>query len=475
MKGEFFIQSTIGVRNTSIFFILFFQSCSINVKKNQLHKVIVEGNYTEANKILDKKYRSEHSGRNKLLYYMDRGIVAYLNKDYSHSNEFFNLADNIHEDHTKNFGDILLKYTLNPSLTTYLGEDHEIFFVHYYKALNYLALGEIDEALVECRRLNTELEVLSDKYTDQKNYYSRDAFAHTLMGIVYQAAHDYDNAFIAYRNAVEIFEDPEYQKMFKVPMPKQLQKDIIFVAYKLFDRDNVNFYKQKFGLQDYNPAKENKNDGDLVCFWNNGTAPKKKSSSITFFVARTGDVVTFSNVELGLYFCFPFPTDEDFNLEILRVAFPEYKKSFSIIDRGFLKIDDTVYELERLEDVNRVAQKTLSERRHYELGQTLLRLAVKKSSEIFLRKTNEYLGMALGLFNALTEKADTRHWENLPFEISYTRVRLPEGNHIVKLAPDFNDKVTYKILQRFNVDPEEVTIKKGKTTFLQFNTLFGSR
>lgn len=98
----------------------------------------------------------------------------------------------------------------------------------------------------------------------------------------------------------------------------------------------------------------------MVCFWNNVTAPKKKSSSLTFFVARTGDVVTFPNVELGLYFCFPFPADEDFNLEIMRVAFPEYKKSFSIIDRGFLKIDDTVYELERLEDVNRVAQKTLS-------------------------------------------------------------------------------------------------------------------
>lgn len=98
------------------------------------------------------------------------------------------------------------------------------FFIHYYKTLNYLALGEIDEALVECRRLNTELEVLSDKYKDQKNAYCKDAFAHTLMGIVYQASHDYNNAFIAYRNAVEIFEDPDYQTMFHVEMPKQLQR-----------------------------------------------------------------------------------------------------------------------------------------------------------------------------------------------------------------------------------------------------------
>lgn len=455
----------------TIFFIVFLQSCSLNSKNNNLHRTIVEGNYTEANKILDKKYPE----RNKLLYYMDRGIVAYLNKDYARSNDFFNVADNIHEDQTKNVGDILLKYTVNPSLTTYLGEDHEIFFIHYYKALNYLALGEIDEALVECRRLNTELETLSDKYKDQKNYYCRDAFAHTLMGIVYQAAHDYNNAFIAYRNAVEIFEDPAYQKMFKVPMPRQLQKDIIFVAYKLFDRDSVNLYKQKFDLQDYNPAKEDKNCGDLICFWNNGVCPKKESSDLTFVVARTEDIVTFVNIDLGLFFSFPMPSDTSFDLKMLRVAFPKYKKSFSVVEKGFLKVDDREYELERLEDVNRVAKKTLSERRNYELGQMLLRLAIKQSSEMFLRQSNKYLGMALGLFNALTETADIRHWENLPLEISYTRIRLPEGNHIVKLAPRFNDKVTYEISKKFNIKDEEVVIKKGKTTFLQFNTLFGSR
>lgn len=111
-----------------IFSFLFLQSCSsFNTKQNQLHETIINGNYEQANKILDKSYNSEHKGRNKLLYYMDRGIVAYLNHDYEKSNEFFNIADNIHEDQTSCVGDVLLKYTMNPSLTTYLGEDHEIF------------------------------------------------------------------------------------------------------------------------------------------------------------------------------------------------------------------------------------------------------------------------------------------------------------------------------------------------------------
>ncbi|MDR2402269.1 MAG: hypothetical protein LBD32_02295 [Cytophagales bacterium] len=460
------------------FYFLLLQSCSsFNAKQKQLHRTVVEGDYPQANKILDKDLKSERNSRNKLLYYMDRGIVAYLDHDYEKSNEFFNLADNIHEDQTSGVGDILLKYTINPSLTTYLGEDHEIFFIHYYKTLNYLALGQIDEALVECRRLNTELEVLSDKYKDQKKVYCKDAFAHTLMGIVYQAGHDYNNAFVAYRNAVEIFEDPDYQEMFQVAMPKQLQRDIIFVSYKLSDYENVAYYKKKFNLQDYDPANKIKDCGDLICFWNNGACPKKKNFSITFVIGRIGDLVTFTNTELGLFFAFPIPSDDIFDLQILTIAFPRYKKSFSVLERGFLKINDTDYELEKLEDVNKIALKTLSERMNYELGQMLLRFAIKKSSELALRRVNAYVGMAMGLFNAIAEKSDTRHWKNLPFEIFYSRIKLPEGNYSVQLEQDFNDRVTYDILKKFNrknFKQEEVFIKKNQTSFLQFNTLFGS-
>ena len=297
------------------------------------------------------------------------------------------------------------------------------------------------------------------------------------MGIVYQASHDYNNAFIAYRNAVEIFEDPDYQTMLHVEMPKQLQKDIIFVAYKLSDYDNVALYKKKFDLQDYDPANEGRDCGDLICFWNNGVCPKKKNFSINFAIGRVGDLVTFTNLELGLFFTFPIPSEDLFDLQILSIAFPIYKKSYSVIEKGFLKIDNKSYELEKLENVNKIARKTLSERMHYELGQMLLRFAIKKSSEMMLRKANEYAGIALGLFNAITEEADTRHWKNLPFEISYSRVKLLEGNYSVQLSPEFNDRVTFNIFKKFEnkkFEHQEVFIKKNKTSFLQFNTLFGS-
>ena len=124
-----------------ILFLFLSQSCNLNSKKHKLNKIVVAGDYQKADKFLDKNYKAKVNGRNKLLYYIDRGLVAYLNRDYEKSNEFFNIADNIHEDQVKTAGDILLKYTVNPSLTNYTAEDHEVILIHYYKILNYLSLN----------------------------------------------------------------------------------------------------------------------------------------------------------------------------------------------------------------------------------------------------------------------------------------------------------------------------------------------
>lgn len=458
-----------------ILFLLLSQSCNLNSKKHTLNKIVVAGDYPKADKFLDKNHKAKANGRNKLLYYIDRGLVAYLNQDYEKSNEFFNIADNIHEDQVKTAGDILLKYTVNSSLTNYTAEDHEVILIHYYKILNYLALNQIDEALVECRRLDVELCCLADKYSDPKSYF-RDAFAHILMGIVYQAANDFNNAFIAYRNAIEIFEHPDFVKYFRFDIPEQLKKDIIFVAYKTYDYDNVNLYKKKFDLMDYRPENEGKNCGELVCFWNNGTCPKKKDYVIWFGISRIGNNMIFSNSKLHLFFSFPVDDSIEFDFHSLCVAFPKYKRSFSIVNGGFLDINEERYKLEKIENVNRVARKLLKNRMNYELGQMLLRLAIKKSGEYLLRNFNNELGMLLGIFNSLSEEADTRQCENMPFEIFYSRVKLKEGEYTIKLVPNFRNQLTYDLYDKFDKQNtnEKIFIKKDKTVFVQFNTPCGS-
>jgi hypothetical protein len=127
-----------------------------------------------------------------------------------------------------------------------------------------LKLGNYDDALVECRRLNVRLQQLSDRYSSDDKY-KRDAFINTLMGIIYDADHDYNNAFIAYRNAVEIY-DTDYSRMFGLTAPEQLKKDLLRTAKLSSMDDEFESYKEKFGMTDYTlqPA-----DGDLVFFWHN--------------------------------------------------------------------------------------------------------------------------------------------------------------------------------------------------------------
>ena len=129
-------------------------------------------------------------------------------------------------------------------MTVYRGEDHEHLMLLYFKAMNFLKLNDPEGALIECRRLNLRLNKLSDKYSSEKKF-QRDAFVHTLMGIIYQSTKDYNNAFIAYRNAIEIYEN-DYSSMFGLQAPEQLKKDLLNTAWWTGFVDEFNSFKSLF-------------------------------------------------------------------------------------------------------------------------------------------------------------------------------------------------------------------------------------
>ena len=110
---------------------------------------------------------------NLLLYYFEKGKVAYLDNDYELSNTFLNKADDFISQNKRDVGGKILGTLLNPGQETYLGEDFEKVAIHYYKALNYTFLNKFDEALVEVRKINLQLQQLNEKYpSDKKNRYN---------------------------------------------------------------------------------------------------------------------------------------------------------------------------------------------------------------------------------------------------------------------------------------------------------------
>ena len=200
------------------------QACHVTYyqKHAKFHELFLAKRFEEADTLLAKDKLTGRC-RTRLLYYLNSGIVAHLMQRYEASYFFFEQAHLTFENFPSSPLNEVMGFVISPTLTDYRGEDHELLLLHYYKALNFLQLGQQESALVECRRLNIKLNQLSDKYSSA-NKYRRDAFIHTLMGLVYQANHEYNNAFIAYRNATEIYQE-DYKHLFGLEAPNQLKRD----------------------------------------------------------------------------------------------------------------------------------------------------------------------------------------------------------------------------------------------------------
>jgi hypothetical protein len=398
---------------------------------------------------------------------MDKGVVEQQLGNFSASNDLFEEAYLFIENERKNLGAEALSLVSNPTVKPYYGEDFEVVLIHYYKALNYTLLKQYEAALVECRRMNIKLNELNDKYK-KKNRYSKDAFVQNLMGIIYEAGGDDNNAFIAYRNAYETY-DKDYREFFGIGPPDQLKEDLLRSAYKSGLRTELDFYETQFKTR-YNPDPDGKNKGELLCFWNNGLGPVKGEWSINFTIVRgAGGYVTFVNEELGLSFPFFIGGGGDGNsqlsdLKFIRVAFPKYIERKPLLGKGEVKAGGKVAQFEVAEDINAIAFKTLHDRMLRELSNSLMRLALKQAAEAAARKQNEALGAAISAFNAITEKADTRNWQTLPYYVSYLRMSLPEGDHQLQMTG-------YAGVQSSYTDQRQVSVKKGGTNFELFTTV----
>lgn len=445
------------------FLLLFFGCASYHQVNQDFHQEFQNGDLNEALEILG-DHDKVSSGRNRFLFYADKGLLLSILGRYDESNDFFEKAFLYGEDYQKNYLAEAATYLTNPNLKAYGGEDHEHLFVLYYKALNFLKQGKPEDALVECRRLNIRLQQLNDKYTTE-NKFQRDAFIHTLMGIIYQSTKDYNNAFIAYRNAVEVYEE-DYHAMFGIDVPTQLKIDLLNTASWIGFDDEFRFFKEKFSMEEYEAPLPG---SSLVFFWHNGLVPVKGEWSINFIIEhRPDNWIVFTNRELGLSFPFQVDGDNDrrnlANLEVFRIAFPRYLERPLFYQRGTLEVGQDQYPLELLEDVNKVAFYSLNQRMMLEFGKGLLRAALKKTTEHTIRKEDERLGALVGLINAVTEKADTRNWQTLPHSILYSRVPLGDQQTTVQFK--LNSGIGNPALFTFEYAP-----KSGETLFHTFSSL----
>lgn len=458
-----------GILCYAVFFfvLLLFSSCLSYYQKNSvLMDAVYVGNFESANKLLADDAKWEKVERNRLLFYLNKGTVLWMQGNAAESNTYFGKADLFIEDRKAGLEDAALTMLVNANYSTYLGENFEQIMLHYFGSLNYLQLGMEDDALVEAKRMIEKMQRITDRYKSN-NKYKRDAFAHLLLGLIYDARKEYNDAFIAYKNAYEVYKE-DYGTLLNTQVPNQLKLDILRTAKTIGFYDEVIFYEKEFGMK---APVLNKDYGQVVCFWNNGMGPVKDQNSINIAILPLDKShVQFVNLELGI--SIPLKVDEkkdrdDFlDMNFIRIAFPKYVERPARFKSAQILADSINYPFELAENINSIAFKSLADRMGREVALALGRVAMKQLAVFQMKKNKDAaaLGVAAAIYGAVSEQADTRNWQLLPYSIHYSRISLPEGKH----------KLHFQAFEESNNAPIqknlEIEVKVGKTRFLPIQT-----
>ena len=409
-------------------------ACSTyNTKTAEIENDLVTGQFKNASKNIDAN-KFLNKKRNRLLYYFEKGKMEHLSGNYEVSNHLFEQAYILIDDRIKtNAGQAVAAKFTNPMAEPYKGEDFEKVTIHYYMALNYFFLGQPNEALVEAKRINIKLLELNTKYKNNKNKYAQDAFSQILQGILYEGTGDINNAFIAYRNAEEIY-SANSGSYFGVAMPVQLKQDLLRTSSRLGFTQEHNDYLKKFGITEpkSQPAPP---AGEAIVFWENGLSPAKDQIVITASGAGSFFYASYMDDGIAQDILIPIPSGINIG-SINAIAIPKYRRRPSYYSKAALVVNGKEQYFEPAQDFYTIAKQCLKDRMLRETIDIVTRFAAKKGGSALLAAiAKETMGDAAedlvkfgaDAAGALTEKADTRNWQSLPATISYTRVPLTEG------------------------------------------------
>ena len=428
---------------------LFVMGCATYYDKtSSAERALLSGDYKNAQSVIEKnKYLSKR--RNSLLYYLEMGRLSNLRGEFEQSNVYLNKADDMMGMY-RNIFEMTVGATVNQSIQPYKTSPNEEILVHYYKALNYMQLGNVEEALVEARRLDLTAAQNDADVNSKEKKYGKDPLGMIMMGMLYEMDNDYNNAFIAYRNAKEIYLNDE-TGLFKGNIPGFLEQDISRTgAYARMTVDNPVPY----------PDVTN---GEAIIFWENGLAPIKDENNLFFSLVKINGVYFFQSGDIIIPVDYNFEQDNP-NFKASDIGLVRVASAFLIprpIPNIQLKMqaNGQTERMALVADITAIALQYEKDNYLKELGKNLLRLTLKKISELALSKENEYAGAALGIVNVATEKADTRNWQTLPGQIHYTRIPLKEGEN--KITLEFSNGQSYE----FTFNGNGQTYFKNVVTF----------
>lgn len=393
---------------------------------------------------VEKAKEGSYGKKNQVLYYLDLGAVQHDAGKFKESDQSLDKAERRMEElFTKSVSRAAGTLVLNDNTTEYAGERFERAMVNAYRALNYVFLSDLENALVEVRKLSRLLQEYADTLHGKKTAYKDDAFAQFLASLLYEDDGRADDARIAREKSRAAYK--HYASAYGMPAPS------------------------------LEPAGA-KNGGELVFLHYNGVAPRKVSKSFS---------VAWRDAAIAL------DASKDDEAESARaknairggllgksitVSYPDYIQDPFQISGSAVEAAGVTAPTELAQDLAAIAQKDLAERQAVIRTRAIARATVKfvlakaVSDEVAKKygknSWQHLLAQAGGAAtSAATEGADTRAWATLPAQFRVARLRLPPGTHdvVVRYLGPSGAELSSRTFK-------DVVIRKGRRTYLHDRT-----
>jgi len=413
---------------------LFLHGCagySSNIRNVEQH--LVTQNYQVALATLDKLYSG--SDRDAVLYNLNKGMLLRMSGDYTASNDAFESAKRLMEhleaiSITEQTGSMVI----NDEVKSYEGEVFEKVLLHFYKILNYLELGKINEARVEVLQTDQRLKEIKQKLS--RDELPEEAWARYMSGIVFEDLGEWSDAMIAYRKSYNAYN--KYKGKYKLSIPYSLKVALLRLADRQGIYDELEQYKQEFGINQWETIAERQSKGELIVVFNSGLAPLKKQNSATVISPTSG--------------------------QLIRISLPAYVKRPIAASGINFQVKNQQGQLENVEIVDALAVKSLEEKMPSIVARAAARQAIKYQAAKAANEQNNGLGLLVNLAGTLLEQADTRSWTTLPQAIYLARIPLEPGAYNLSLkivsSYDGRDKT---------VNFDGIRIKAGENVYQSFH------
>jgi len=421
-----------------LFLCLFLASCAspAKLREEKIGKPISDGSYDVAIEAINKNKKDFYNSGDIFLFEFDLGLLHHYNQNYEESIKHFVAAEEILDElYTRSVTNEATALLTNDNVRPYRSYPFEIQWLYQTQILNYMALGEIDEAVVESRRALLAIQSLKEK---EESKFNESGALQYLIALAYEWQKSQDDARIAYDNAKQNFTTGYTPKL--VEQIPENEQEIIVIGYA--------------GISPV--LGENKfwgtyaKDGALILYYKDANG--NKQSTVLFVPGLGGG--GFSGSTITIQFAIPQMVERASQTSAFSVTVNESSnitEPFSNT-KNSLKTDlENEHTAILLRTTARVVLRTI---------------AASKAKEKMRNATgggmaNLLLNIGTDIATGALEEADLRLSSALPLTLQIARIPVQPGKHSVKI-----DVLNSYGTKTGTFKEQNINVKRGEKIFI---------